>query len=63
MDAVLPPALRSRVAELTESQIVALRFASDGELPGLVEKALNSKLKAGDIKKAIVTWRSDTFRV
>jgi hypothetical protein len=61
--ALLPQALKSRVGELTESQIVALRFASDAELPGLVEKALSSKMAAADIKKTIVNWRADTFRV
>jgi hypothetical protein len=40
-----------------------LRFASDAELPGLVEKALNSKTKPADLKKAISNWRADTFRV
>ncbi|HYL39134.1 MAG TPA: DUF6526 family protein [Bryobacteraceae bacterium] len=61
--ALLPPALLSRVGELTEAQIVALRFASDTELPGLVEKALSSKMKPADLKKSIVAWRADTFRV
>lgn len=62
-EALLPASLKSRVGELKESQIVALRFASDGELPGLVEKALNSNMSGADIKKAIVTWRADLFRV
>lgn len=61
--AVLPDQLKPRLGELTESQIVALRFASDAELPGLVEKALSSKMNGRDIKKAVVTWRADTFRV
>ena len=61
--ALLPPALLSRVGELAEAQIVALRFASDTELPGLVEKALGSKMKPADLKKSIVAWRADTFRV
>ena len=61
--AVLQEPLRSRVGDLRESQVVALRFASDAELPALVEKALNSNMKGGDIKKAIVTWRADNFRV
>ena len=55
--------LRSRVGELTESQLVALRFASDGEVAGLVEKALKDKMKPADIKKAVVVWRADLFRV
>jgi uncharacterized protein DUF6526 len=61
--ALLDEPLRSRVRELTEAQVVALRFACDAELPGLVEKSLNSKLKPAEIKKSIVTWRADTFRV
>jgi len=60
---LLSPALQHRAGELTESQIVALRFASDAELPVLIEKALNSKMAGKDIKKAIVTWRADMFRV
>ncbi len=61
--AVLNEPLRSRIGELTESQLIALRFASDGELNGLVEKALSSKMSAKEIKQAIVNWRADTFRV
>ena len=55
--------LRSRIGELNESQLVALRFASDAELPGLVQKVLAARMPGRDIKKAIVTWRADTFRV
>jgi hypothetical protein len=61
--ALLSEPLRSRAAELTEAQIVALRFASDAELPELVEKTLNSKMEPKDIKKSIRTWRADLFRV
>jgi hypothetical protein len=63
LSVVLNEPLRSRIADLTEGQLVALRFASDSELPGLVEKALASRMKGADIKKAIITWRPDTFRV
>jgi hypothetical protein len=42
--------------------LIALRFASDSELPSLVEKAL-AKMPAREIKKNIVAWRADTFRV
>jgi hypothetical protein len=62
-ETLLSAQLKSRLNELTETQLVALRFASDAELPGLVEKALASKMTGKDIKKAIVTWRADTFRV
>ena len=60
---LLQEPLRSQIGSLSEQQLVALRFASDGELRGLVEKALQTKMPPGDIKKAIVTWRADTFRV
>src|SRR5271154_7125901 len=60
---LLAAGLRARLGELEERQIVALRFASDAELPALVEKAINSKMAGKDIKKAIVSWRADTFRV
>jgi hypothetical protein len=55
--------LRSRIGELTESQLVALRFASDAEVAALMEKALKDQMKSADIKKAVVTWRADLFRV
>ncbi len=61
--AILKEPLKSRIGDLTESQLVAIRFAPDAELPGLVDKALNSKLSSPDIKKSIVVWRADTFRV
>ena len=60
---VLRDSLRGRIMELTEGQLIALRFASDGELTGLVEKALSEKLSRADIKKAIHTWRPDYWRV
>jgi Family of unknown function (DUF6526) len=56
-------ALRSRIPQLTEDQIIALRFASDAELPKLAERALSEKLSRTDIKKAIQTWRPDYWRV
>ncbi len=63
LQALLPVAMSPRIGELTESQLIALRFASDSELPALVEKVLAVNMGSKDIKKAIVTWRADTFRV
>ena len=60
---LLSEPLRSRIPELTVGQLVALRFASDAEVPKLVERALNEKLTRKDIKKAIQNWRPDYWRV
>lgn len=60
---VLPEPLRSRIGELSEKQLVGLRFASDSELPALVKRALDEKLSLADIKKAVTSWRLDYFRV
>jgi hypothetical protein len=58
-----PEPLRSRIPGLTEEQLIALRFASDGEVAGLAERALTEKLSRADIKKAIKNWRPDYWRV
>jgi hypothetical protein len=60
---VLPEALRARMGELSDSQVVGLRFASDQELPSLVQRALDEKLDRTAIKKAVSTWRPDYSRV
>jgi hypothetical protein len=60
---LLTEPLRARIPELTVPQLVALRFASDAELPNLAERALSEKLSPVDIKKAIQTWRPDYWRV
>jgi Family of unknown function (DUF6526) len=61
--AVLSEPLRSRIGELTDSQFVGLRFASDAELPALVQRALDEKLSRTEIKKAVTNWRADYSRV
>jgi hypothetical protein len=60
---ILPEPLRSRIPELTEEQLIGLRFASDAEVPKLVERTLKEKLSRKQIKQAIVTWRPDNWRV
>jgi hypothetical protein len=61
--ALLPEPLRARIPELTVGQLVGLRFASDTELPKLVERTLSENLSPADIKKAVQTWRPDYLRV
>ena len=61
--ALLPEPLRSRIGELSDSQLVGLRFASDAELPALAQRALDEKLSRTDIKKAVTDWRPDYSRV
>jgi hypothetical protein len=50
-------------ARLTLGQIIALRFASDEELPGLARRAVEEGLSNDAIKKQIKNWRSDLRRV
>jgi hypothetical protein len=63
LQSLLDEPLKSRIGELTEPQLIALRFACDEEVPALVEKALRDGMKPADIKKAVVVWRADLFRV
>lgn len=63
MTALLPEPLKARISELTVDQLVGLRFASDAELPALVERTLRENLTRKQIKQAIVSWRADDWRV
>lgn len=61
---LLPADLAQRTVSLTTGQIIALRFASDEELAGLVQQVLEGKLtKPAEIKRAIKNWRGDMLRV
>jgi hypothetical protein len=60
---LLPAADRSHIDELTVPQLIALRFASDAELPGLAHQALTKNMEPKAIKQAIVNWRPDHHRV
>ncbi len=60
---VLSSDLAAKAADLPVGKIIALRFASDGELGELVQKTLNGEFaKANDIKLAIKDWRGDHLR-
>ena len=61
--ALLPDHLRGRIVELNLSQLIGLRFASDAELPSLVERCLAGELKNSEaVKKAITNWQADFLR-
>jgi Family of unknown function (DUF6526) len=60
---LLPADTQGRINDLTPSQLVALRFASDEELPGLAHRCLDGELtKRHEIKKEVRTWRPDMMR-
>ena len=60
---VLPADMHSRIGEFTIDQMVALRFASNAELPELARKVLEEKLNNRKaIKQMIKTWRPDFAR-
>ena len=59
----LPAELRSRINDLTRRQLVALRFASDQELPQLVREVLEGKLTSSkEIKLRVKEWQGDFLR-
>jgi len=61
---LLPDDLRGRLSELSEGQLVAMRFCSDGQLEQLTRSVLDEKLQTRkEIKSRITTWRPDYFRV
>jgi len=60
---VLPEPLRGRIGEFSEAQLIALRFASDAELPSLCERTLAGNWDQKEIKKSIHVWRPDYWRV
>jgi len=61
--ALLPADDLAETSKLTLAQIVALRFVSDAELPGVVHRALTENLTPKQIKASIKDWRGDYTRV
>jgi hypothetical protein len=59
---LLSPQQQAALSRLSRPQIVALRFASDAELPALLERAEREHLTADQIKRAIKNWVADLDR-
>ena len=64
MEKLLPADVFTRFGEFTVGQLVALRFASDAELPALARKVVDEKIASrAEIKKLIKDWQPDYLRV
>jgi hypothetical protein len=60
---MLPPDLAAQAARLSVQQLIALRFASDAELPVLVREVLAGTVSTPkDIKLRVKDWQADYLR-
>jgi hypothetical protein len=60
---LFPPDLRLRIPEFTRAQFIALRYASDGELPELARTVLDQRITdQRAIKQMVTNWRADHLR-
>lgn len=61
---LVPDDLRGKIGDLTPGQLVALRFASDEEVPELTRRTLAGEFqKPAEIKRQVKNWRGDYLRV
>jgi len=57
------PSRTADIARLSRHHMVGLRFASDAEVPGLVDRILAGEISSRkDIKAAVRAWRADHLR-
>ncbi|MGH9710747.1 MAG: DUF6526 family protein [Candidatus Acidiferrales bacterium] len=63
LEKLLPADIKPRIHELAVGQLIALRFASDAELPDLARHVLDERVKDKKaIKQRIKTWKADHLR-
>ena len=61
---LLPPDLQNKIDRFTVNQLIALRFASDTELPGLARTVLSDNIQSRKtIKEMVIDWQADWLRV
>jgi len=59
----LLPGRSMDIERLSRGQLIGIRFASDAEVPHLVERILAGELSSRDeVKRAVQHWRSDHSR-
>jgi type VI protein secretion system component VasK len=64
LERLLPADLKPRIADLRTHQLIALRFASDAELPELTREVLDGKVTGSkEIKQRVKSWRADHLRM
>ena len=63
LQALAPQAWHAQIYRLSESQLIALRFAADDEVVELAKQALEHNLNRKQIKERIRNWRTDDWRV
>jgi len=63
LQALAPLEWHAQIYRLSESQLIALRFAADEEVVELAKQALEQNLDRKQIKERIKSWRADEWRV
>jgi len=63
LQALSPAEWHRQIYQLTEGQLIALRFAADDEVVELAKQALEHNLNRKQIKERIKSWRPDTWRI
>ena len=64
MERLLPAEMHARIGDVATEHLIALRFASDGELADLTKRILDGEFSGRKgVKEAIENWRADHQRI